>query len=48
MAQLPPADAARLRTLALCLARMQRAAASPLPLPLLQRILGQAGSLLYA
>ena len=47
VAHLPPADAACLRTLAMCLARLQRTAAAPLPLPLLQRILAQAGSLLY-
>ncbi|KAL4439745.1 hypothetical protein ABPG75_002746 [Micractinium tetrahymenae] len=48
VAHLPPHDAARLRTLALCLARVQRTAAAPLPLPLLQRILVQAAGLLYA
>lgn len=46
-AHLPTQDAARLRTLALCMARMQREIDAPLPMPLLQRILVQAGSLLY-
>lgn len=36
-----------MRKLMLCLARLQRTAAAFLPLPLLQRILVQAGSLMY-
>lgn len=48
MAHLPLADAARLRTLALCLARLQRTVAATLPLPLLHRILARAASQLHA
>ncbi len=48
VAHLPPSDASRLRTMALCLVRKQRTLAAALPLPVLQRILAQAGSLLYA
>lgn len=43
---LPSQDAARLRTLALCLARVQRSMSAQLPLPLQQHILTHAGTLL--
>lgn len=47
VAHLLPADAARLRTLALCMARVQRRQGAPVPLPILHAILAQAGTLLY-